>query len=122
MRWISSIGQWLQRLWPWGPKPYRVERVEDFPDRLRDHRVYIAGENGHAWAAAMRCPCGCGDVIHMNLLPESRPRWTVEERPDGVVTLHPSVWRRKGCRSHFFVRGGEIVRCAEQAGARVAQG
>ncbi|MDM9644782.1 DUF6527 family protein [Rhizobium sp. S163] len=26
-------------------------------------------------------------------------------------TLHPSVWRNSGCRSHFWVRRGRIAWC-----------
>ncbi|MFX8036043.1 DUF6527 family protein [Acinetobacter baumannii] len=34
---------------------------------------------------------------------------TVDE--SNFPTLSPSIWRSKGCRSHFFVREGLIVWC-----------
>lgn len=111
MRWANKILRWLRGLWPWGRRPYRAAHVEELPRRISGGVVYIVGENGHVWAAAMICPCGCGETIHMNLLPEARPRWTFEQHTDRSVSLHPSVWRQKGCRSHFFVRRGAIVWC-----------
>jgi hypothetical protein len=57
------------------------------------------------------CPCGCGEVIELNLLEQARPRWSVQEHPDRTITLAPSVWRQKGCRSHFHLRRGRIDWC-----------
>jgi len=41
----------------------RSERVDEFPDALRPATLYVAGEDAHVFAAAMLCPCGCGDTI-----------------------------------------------------------
>jgi len=76
--------------------------VEELPDSLDAKSVYLVGEGGYLWFAAMSCPCGCGSVLHMNLLAESRPRWKVTEHATGTVSLAPSVWRTRGCRSHFL--------------------
>ena len=88
---------------------FRPVHVEDLPDALSPGSVYLAGVGENLWAAAMLCPCGCGEVIQLNLLPQVRPRWAVEEHIDGTLTLAPSVWRQKGCRSHFILREGRIV-------------
>jgi hypothetical protein len=114
--WLWSLVTFLPRraarFWPWKkPKLYRYERVDDFPDSLKGSRVYIAGERGNLWAAAMLCPCGCGETIELNLLKEVRPRWSAEQHSDGTVSLKPSVWRQKGCRSHFVVSHGHINWC-----------
>jgi hypothetical protein len=70
----------------------------------------------------MICPCGCKEVINLNLLKTVRPRWSVKEHPDRTVTLTPSVWRQKGCRSHFFLRRGRIEWChADYAEDREAE-
>ena len=97
-----------------GRKSYSLVRVEDLPETLREGRLYVAGEAGYEWATALVCPCGCGDVIHLNLLSRARPCWTFSEK-DGKVGLEPSVWRRQGCRSHFFLRRGEIEWCEARA-------
>lgn len=90
---------------------FRPIHVEDLPDVLSPGAVYLAGEGANLWAAAMLCPCGCNEAIQLNLLPQVRPRWAVEEHVDGTLTLTPSVWRQKGCRSHFVLRGGRIIWC-----------
>ena len=86
----------------------RFKRVTYFPDRYESSIVYVMGESGHLWAAAMLCPCGCGDVIELNLAKNIRPCWRVIKHVDGLVTISPSVRRTIGCRSHFFVRHGKI--------------
>jgi len=87
----------------------RVKRIEELPARLASDRVYVVGENGHDWYAALLCPCGCGSVVELNLLPATRPRWRLRVRPSGTVSLRPSIWRRVGCRSHFWLLEGRVV-------------
>lgn len=119
MKWLASLWRQTRKLAlrpvqrlvgrkPPKVKLYRCEHVEEFPDALEGHKLYVAGENTYFWAAAMLCPCGCGEVIELNLLPKARPCWTVQEHPNGLVSLRPSVWRRQGCRSHFYLRRGQI--------------
>lgn len=93
------------------PKLYRLVQVEDFPEDPKPLTVYVAGEGEHQWGAAMLCPCGCGDTIELNLLSQVRPRWKVDADSKRAVTLSPSVWRKKGCKSHFFVRRGRVDWC-----------
>jgi hypothetical protein len=78
---------------------------------LKPFTVYLSGEGEHLWAAAMICPCGCGDVVELNLLKQVRPCWNFKEHPDGSISLMPSIWRQKGCCSHFLVRYGRIDWC-----------
>lgn len=120
MKWVKSMGQSLAhaassfRQWRRSrqrsvqAQRFGYLRVDEFPDALKPSTVYVAGEGVHIWAAAMLCPCGCGDVIELNLLRKVRPCWSVREHADGTVSLTPSVWRRKGCRSHFFILHGRI--------------
>lgn len=90
------------------PRPYRACRVADAPDTLKDCIVYIVGADGYDWSALMRCPCGCGKTLEMNLLPSAKPVWQLTEDKEGIVTLHPSVWLKTGCKSHFFLRAGIV--------------
>lgn len=102
----------LAAFWPASrPRLIRYVKVEDFPETLESARVYLAGEGTNLWGAAMICPCGCGEVIELNLLKQARPCWSAEEHPDGTISLVPSVWRQRGCRSHFFLRRGGIEWC-----------
>ena len=90
---------------------YYSERVDDFPDSLDPTKIYLVGENGYVWAAAMLCPCGCGDIIKLNLLKKARPCWSVKEHRDGCITISPSIWRKTGCKSHFIIFHGTIHWC-----------
>jgi len=108
---LASPAHWPERRMRPRIIPYRFEHVDEFPCSLKSHQLYVAGENGYVWAAAMLCPCGCRDVIELNLLKKVRPCWSVHEHRDGSVCLIPSVRRREGCRSHFFLRRGQIDWC-----------
>jgi hypothetical protein len=64
-----------ERLYRWFVPPYRTAIVhEHLPESLDKKTLYIVEEDGFEEQAAMICPCGCGLVLHMNLLPDERPR------------------------------------------------
>lgn len=104
----NRLCEWWSSLWA---PPYAVEMVEELPDRLVQKVLYVAGENGHLWFAAMICPCGCGETLQLGLLKDARPRWSVNLENGKLPTLQPSVWRQVGCRSHFFLTRGRIIWC-----------
>jgi hypothetical protein len=91
--------------------PFRYVAVDEFPDTLGTLKVYLAGEGENLWAASMICACGCGETIQLNLSKAARPCWEAEPHPDGTVSLSPSIWRRKGCESHFWIRRGQVDWC-----------
>jgi hypothetical protein len=110
LKWLSK---W-RRLWGRPRIALCVEHVTDAPSRLDGKKIYVVGENGHQWHVVMLCPCGCRESIYLNLLPDERPRWKLSMNKDGTPSLHPSIWRTVGCRSHFFLRRGEIEWCGEE--------
>ena len=57
---------------------------------------------GRPRALLMLCPCGCGEVLTINLDSRSDKAWLLYKRNAGV-SLYPSVWRTTGCKSHFVV-------------------
>ncbi len=59
----------------------------------------------------MRCPCGCGDDLHINLDRRAGPAWRHYLRR-GTLTLHPSYWRADKCGSHFILWKNEIWWCS----------
>jgi hypothetical protein len=87
-----------------------TQPAEELPESLQSRRLYLLGADA-PWSAAFVCPCGCREVIHVSLLQDDSPRWTISFDRDGYPSLSPSVWRTKGCRSHFFLRSGAIVWC-----------
>jgi hypothetical protein len=93
-------------------RPYRTEIIDgQLPDILKKKRLYVVVEDGFQEQAAMLCPCGCKRVLHMNLMTDERPCWTVTSHPDGTASLHPSVWRQKDCGSHFWFKRGRVAWC-----------
>ena len=116
---VKRLLLWLKQTWAQvherssRPRPLRATHAEDLPDQIKKGVVYLIGENDCIWCAALICPCGCGATIQLNTLADVRPQWKVTEHPNKTVSLHPSVWRQVGCRSHFFVRRGLIEWCGE---------
>jgi Family of unknown function (DUF6527) len=93
-------------------RPYATRIVrEALPKKLKRKTLYVVEDDGFEEQAAMLCPCGCGAVLHLNLLTDERPCWRVTRHGDGTATLQPSVWRGKGCMSHFWFRRGRIEWC-----------
>lgn len=113
MTWLKKLFKRVRdRLYRWLVPPYRTILVEEsLPDVLRRGALYVVEEDGFQEQAAMLCPCGCKRVLHMNLLPDERPCWVLTQHDDGTATLHPSVWRKKDCGSHFWFRRGRVQWC-----------
>lgn len=97
--WLTSLNRWL---------PYKaISLTEDeAPPRLAARRVYAVGNP--AWRVVFSCPCGCSDPVDLCLLPNFRPHWRLQIDQARKVTLHPSVWRNTGCRSHYMLKSGRI--------------
>lgn len=102
--------QRLKRFQRWLGIPQHVSAVSvsDQPDNLQDGLLYFVGD-GVPWMAALLCPCGCGSDIRLSLIEDDTPRWRATFQKAGAASLYPSIWRTKGCRSHFFVRAGRVV-------------
>ncbi len=104
----------VNRLFRPRSKPLQTCVVEDIPEAPESGTVYLVGSS-EPWCVVMACPCECGDVIHLSLL-SGHPRWRLRVHPNRTVSLHPSVWRVVGCRSHFFLRKSLVVWCAPGEG------
>ena len=109
---FRSLGSRWRRVRRLEEQPWETVFVEELPDRLTPATVYVLGEKQYLWSVALLCPCSCGEALHMSLHDDSRPRWRIRDHRDGTVTLFPSVWRKVGCRSHFFLRRGRVEWCS----------
>ena len=89
----------------------RIVIEDTLPVHIAPRELVVAHEDGENWVAGLHCPCGCGDRIELVLLAGIRPRWDVGTDRLGRPFLHPSVWRRGGCGSHFWLRKGRIRWC-----------
>jgi hypothetical protein len=103
-RWFGSLAARLGRR-----RRLTVVRTDELPDTLSHRHLYVIGERGEDWYAAMVCPCGCEDTVELNLIPPGRPHWQLTEHRDRTPTLTPSIWRQVECRSHYWVRRGLVV-------------
>jgi Family of unknown function (DUF6527) len=92
-------------------KTYRTVYVEELPDIVEIEKIYILGEGQYLWSAAMKCPCNCKNVLQMSLHQDGTPRWNLTIHDNGTVSLYPSIWRKVGCKSHFFFKEGKIQWC-----------
>ena len=109
---IKAFWTKVRRHFSRGLTQLRTVVADDVPDDLLSGDVYLIGENGHFWFVVLLYPCGRGETILLNLVAESDPFWTFElELGTRAITLHPSVWRTAGCRSHFFLRSGRVQWC-----------
>lgn len=106
-KWLDKLGHWFYLILDNKP-PFITQIVEDAPDVFEDKNIYLIGES-QPWVASFLCPCGCKEVVSLSLIPTDRPRWKVSINKSNLITLHPSIRRIKGCRSHFFIREGRLL-------------
>jgi hypothetical protein len=67
-------------------------------------------ERGCPRSLVIKCPCGCGEELVINLDGRVGPAWRLYRDKRGL-TLFPSVWRESGCRSHFIVWHDTVFMC-----------
>ncbi|WP_394351957.1 DUF6527 family protein [Rhodocytophaga rosea] len=91
------------------PVHYRAVVIDEEPEKVKASFIYLIGNHNNFWLASLQCPCGCQETIHLNLLPGDSSQWKLKRHFNGDVTLFPSIWKSKGCKSHFFIRKCKIV-------------
>ncbi|WP_420813195.1 DUF6527 family protein [Pararobbsia silviterrae] len=69
--------------------------------------IALIGSADNLKWARFKCPCGCGEVLALNLMPSHSPRWTVSSAPDGAISIFPSV-DATACGAHFWIRNGRL--------------
>ncbi len=89
---------------------YKYMFKDDVPDKLKDNTIYFIGEDPNFYQFVMLCPCKCGNILHMNLVPDTKPVWSYTFNHD-KVSFSPSVHRKIGCESHFFIKNSRILWC-----------
>ena len=106
-RWFNWFQLQLDRLFP-----IKLQQHEGdiFPERIPKRRLVLLNDDG-PYAAAMLCPCGCGETIELMIMEGVYPRWDIETDSKNRPTLHPSVWLKSGCCSHFWLKAGRVIWC-----------
>lgn len=105
---LNRIDRWLKHFF-FGVQTYVPMRVDESPDVISNGIVYLIGDSHQPWSAAFLCPCGCGEIVMLSLISTDRPSWSARLQKNGAISLSPSIWRTRGCRSHFFIHGGKTV-------------
>lgn len=84
-----------------------VEHHDEAIRRLAEPEDCVVVYRSVSRELVMKCPCGCGDTLTINLDPRAGAAWKLYVRGDSL-SLHPSVWRESGCESHFMLIGSRI--------------
>lgn len=130
MKLIERFLSWLAGLFERDPENFSVEKeqyglpdityeevqIVDVPvpnaDVDRGVIYCIVSKQKSRWIL-FRCPCGCSDVITLSAQASHTPRWALLITKEKLPTLHPSIWKDKGCLSHFWIKGGRVFWCKD---------
>ncbi|WP_368482868.1 DUF6527 family protein [Deinococcus marmoris] len=86
-----------------------VEHVTAAQETVTRHPDTIAlVHRGHYRNAALVCPCGCGDVLVLNLDRNVDTTFWNLRLHESRLTLMPSVWRRDSCGAHFVLEENRV--------------
>jgi len=90
-------------------RKFKYELVKELPDDIPEKKILIIADGYQPDSLAFKCPCGCNNTIFLNLLLDAKPRWKYCITKRGNISISPSIWRKTGCRSHFYILKGRII-------------
>lgn len=122
MKRLLNFFNWLAEAWYSfvgnKPKPikvteiktsgYQIDYSEDVPINIKNDTIYIIQDGLEPESLAFKCPCGCNSNIILNLLEDASPRWKFEIIEGKLLNISPSIWRKIGCKSHFFIVDSKV--------------
>lgn len=109
MKFIRKIAEWLSKQYHFYSSPkFKFESVEELPDLIPAKKILVVAEGNQPDSLAFKCPCGCDSTIFLNLLQDAKPCWKYHITKRGNISISPSIWRKVGCKSHFFIRESRI--------------
>lgn len=107
---LHKIRDWFLALFQRKEPIYQLVNLDDTPEEtLSPRHIYYIGMEDNKWCILFLCPCGCEETIYLNTLLNDKPRWTIRQESKQIFSIHPSIHRRVGCRSHFFIRESKVV-------------
>ena|SRR2546429_4435644 len=86
------------------PKTVRVPDQQTALKYLKPGVIVLVMPGQRPKSIKLLCPCGCREIISINLMPQAGQAWRVEYEPTRGLSLWPSVWLDAGCKSHFILR------------------
>ncbi len=98
---------WWNKLVKIFSSQYSYKIVQDIPNNIEPVIIYIIKDGMVADTLVFKCPCGCGNVIHLNLLNDTSPCWRYKIQKK-KISISPSVRALKGCKSHFWITNGNV--------------
>lgn len=111
---LDRFKLYFRRHWSqWFRTLYQVIelRGDQLPSQIPKNKIIHLIDEGESWSVGFHCPCGCGDTLELMLLPTVKPHWNLTLDNKGNPTLHPSVWRKNRCCSHFWLKNGFVHWC-----------
>ena len=92
---------------------YDLIKVSDnpSPNDVVGNTLYYVERGINRWVY-FRCPCGCQELIILNVGSKFAPHcWQLVFDTEGKPTVSPSIRRTDNCacKSHFFIRNGKVV-------------
>ena len=72
---------------------------------------FVIVERGKPRLMVLRCPCGCGDDLLINVDRRVGKAWRYYRNQYGM-SLYPSYWRDTACESHFIIWNNNIYWCS----------
>ncbi len=87
-----------------------IENRSNSKDLLFKAGDFVIVKRGIPRLLILRCPCGCGDDLLINLDKRSGKAWRLYSRFESF-SLFPSYWRDTACGSHFIIWENRIYWC-----------
>ncbi|HHB8032613.1 TPA: DUF6527 family protein [Klebsiella pneumoniae] len=81
---------------------------DSLPEKMPLRSIILARDGDEDWCIGFKCPCGCDRTIELLVIDEASPRWSYCLDNNRLPTLHPSIWLKDGCKSHFWIKKGRV--------------
>lgn len=92
------------------PEVLEVEKIPD-SDAVSNNQFFAVVYKKKLYWTVFCCPCGCGELISLPMSEPHSPRWRLRLSKNMRPSLSPSVWRNRGCMSHFWIEDGRVNMC-----------
>lgn len=69
--------------------------------------IIVVGIDYKKWCY-LKCPYGCGDILTLSLMKTHKPHWKIKIDRLNRTTLYPSIRKKDGCKSHFWIKKGKV--------------
>lgn len=106
-KFINRLISWLFKDQIYIVKYYKKDEEFEF----NTNELTIFGGKGYNKWAHLICPCGCNEIINLSLMKSHNPHWYLKIDNFSRPTLYPSIWKKDGCESHFWIKKGKLIWC-----------